>query len=89
MSIEKISSHPSELVVQQLKEFVKNSDLIEISIKDSFGKNICGRLVEISFDDKTNTPQISLRLPYESELFKVNLLAGEIILAHKTRSFRV
>lgn len=89
MPIEKIPSKSSELFVQSFKEFIKNSDLIEISIKDSLGQNICGRLVEVSFDEKTNTPQVSLRLPYETELVKVNLLPGEIILAHKTRSFRV
>lgn len=89
MPIEKIPSKSSELFVQSFKEFIKNSDLIEISIKDSLGQNICGRLVEVSLDEKTSTPQVSLRLPYETELVKVNLLPGEIILAHKTRSFRV
>ena len=76
MPIEKIPSKSSELFVQSFKEFIKNSDLIEISIKDSLGQNICGRLVEVSFDEKTNTPQVSLRLPYETELVKVNFRIG-------------
>lgn len=89
MKLEKIVNTKSELFVEKLKSALDDSDFIEISIKDSFGQNIAGKLVEVFYDQKTNSAHITLRKPYESDLIKVKLESGEKIIAHKTKVFTV
>jgi hypothetical protein len=89
MSIEKITPHKSESFATKLKEFLADADLVEVSIKDSFGQNIVGKLIEVFYDDKTGTTWVSIRRPYEAEISRLKLENGESITAHKTRTFRV
>lgn len=89
MSIEKIISSKSESFASRLKEFLSDSDLVEISMRDSFGPNIIGRLIEIEYDDRTGSTWITIRKPYELEASKLKLEVGENIIIHKTRTFRV
>lgn len=89
MSIEKIISSKSESFASRLKEFLSDSDLVEISIKDSFGQNIVGKLIEIESDDRAGSTWITIRRPYDLEPSRLKLESGESIIAHKTRTFRV
>lgn len=89
MKLEKIINTKSELFVEKLKSDLDDADFIEISIKDSFGQNITGKLVEVFFDQKNGSANITLKRPYESELVKVKLESGEKIIAHKIKAFTV
>ena len=89
MSIEKITSHKSESFALKLKEFLADADLVEVSIKDSFGQNIVGKLIEVFYDDKTGKTWVSIKRPYDSEVSRLKLESGESITAHKTRTLRV
>jgi len=89
MKLEKIINTKSEAFVEKLRSALDDADLIEISIKDSFGQNITGKLVEVFYDQKTNSANMTLKRPYESDLVKVKLESGEKIIAHKTKVFTV
>ena len=89
MKLEKIINTKSEVFVEKLRSALDDADFIEISIKDSFGQNITGKLVEVFFDQKTSSAHVTLKRPYESELVKVKLESGEKIIAHKTKVFTV
>lgn len=89
MKLEKINNTKSEFFIQKLSAELSEADLIEISIKDSFGQNIKGKLVEVFYDSKTDAPWIIIRKPYESELSRVKLESGEKIIAHKTKVYTV
>ena len=89
MKLEKIINAKSELFVEKLKFCLDDSDFIEISVKDSFGQNITGRLSEVFYDQKTSSACIVIKRPYESELTKVKLESGEKIIVHKTKVFTV
>ena len=89
MSIEKLTSNRSESFALKLTEFLSDADLVEVSVKDSFGQNIIGKLIEVFWDDKTSSTWITIKRPYETELSKLKLENGESITAHKTRTFRV
>ena len=89
MKLEKIINTKSEVFVEKLRSALDDADFIEISIKDSFGQNITGKLVEVFFDQKTGSANVTLKRPYESELVKVKLESGEKIIAHKTKVFTV
>lgn len=89
MSIEKLISNKSEYFAMKLKEFLSDADLVEVSIKDSFGQNIIGKLIEVFWDEKTGSTWVTIKRPYESEVSKLKLENGESITAHKTRTFRV
>lgn len=89
MSIEKLISNKSESFALRLREFLSDADLVEISLKDSFGQNIIGKLIEVFWDEKTGSTWITLKRPYEAEVFRMKLENGESITAHKTRTFRV
>jgi hypothetical protein len=89
MSIEKLTSGKSDSFALRLKEFLSDADLVEVSIKDSSGQNIVGKLIEISYDDKTSSTWITIKRPYESESCRLKLDKGESIIAHKTRAFKV
>lgn len=89
MSIEKLTSSRSESLAIKLKEFLADADLVEVSIKDSSGKNIIGKLVEIIWDEKAGSTWVTIRQPYETELSRLKLENGESITAHKTKTFRV
>lgn len=89
MKLEKIINTKSEVFVEKLKSALDDADFIELSIKDSFGQNITGKLIEVFFDQKTGSAHVTLKRPYESELVKVKLESGEKIIAHKTKVFTV
>jgi len=89
MSIEKLTSGKSDSFALRLKEFLSDADLVEVSIKDSSGQNILGKLIEISYDDKTSSTWIIIKRPYESEPCRLKLDKEESIIAHKTRAFKV
>jgi hypothetical protein len=89
MSIEKITPPKSDSFAVKLKEFLADASLVEVSIKDSFGQNIVGKLIEVFYDDKTGTTWISIRRPYDSEVCRLRLESGESITAHKTKTLRV
>lgn len=89
MSIEKLTSNKSDSFALKLTEFLLDADLVEVSVKDSFGQNIIGKLIEVFWDDKTSSTWITIKKPYETELSKLKLENGESIIAHKTRTFRV
>jgi small nuclear ribonucleoprotein (snRNP)-like protein len=89
MKLEKIISSKSEAFVEKLRSSLDDSDFIEISIKDSFGQNIKGKLVEVFFDQKSNSPIIVLLKQYEAEPVKIKLEQGEKIIAHKIKVFTV
>ena len=89
MSIEKLTSNKSDSFALKLTEFLSDADLVEVSVKDSFGQNIIGKLIEVFWDDKTSSTWITIKKPYETELSKLKLENGESIIAHKTRTFRV
>ena len=89
MKLEKINNTKSEFFIQKLSAALSEADLVEISIKDSFGQNIKGKLVEVFYDSKTDTPWIIIKKPYESELSRVKLESGEKIIAHKTKVYTV
>jgi hypothetical protein len=87
MKLEKIPNFKSEAFVAKLSSFLAEADLVEVSIKDSFGQNITGKLVEVFFDEKTQSPFLVIKRPYETELAKIKLEPGEKIIAHRTRVF--
>lgn len=89
MKLEKINHTKSELFIQKISSALEDADLIEISVKDSFGQNITGKLVEAFYDPKTDSPCIVIKRPYDSELSRVKLEPGEKIITHKTRVFTV
>ena len=89
MKLEKIITTKSEAFVEKLKSTLDDADFIELSIKDSFGQNITGKLIEVFFDQKTGSAHVTLKRPYEFELVKVRLESGEKIIAHKTQVFTV
>ena len=87
MKLEKIPNFRSEAFVERLAAFLSDADIVEVSVKDSFGQNITGKLVEVFFDEKTQSPYIVIRKPYENDLSRVKLEPGEKIITHKTRVF--
>ena len=87
MKLEKIPNIKSEAFVTKLTNFLSEADLVEVSIKDSFGQNITGKLIEVFFDEKTQSPYLIIKRPYEVELSRVKLEPGEKVIAHKTRVF--
>jgi len=89
MKLEKIINSKSEAFVEKLKSSLDDSDFIEISIKDSFGQNIKGKLIEVFLDQKTSSPVIVLLKQYEPEPVKIKLEQGEKIMAHKIKVFTV
>jgi hypothetical protein len=89
MKLEKINNTKSELFVQKMAAVLAEADLIEISVKDAFGQNIRGKLVEIFYDQKSDSPCIIMQKPYESELVKIKLESGEKVITHKTRIYSV
>jgi hypothetical protein len=89
MSIEKLTSVKSDSFAIKLKEFLSDADLVEVSIKDSSGQNIVGKLIEIIYDDRTGSTWITIKRPYESEVCRLKLEREESIIAHKTRAFKV
>jgi hypothetical protein len=89
MSIEKLTSVKSDSFAIKLKEFLSDADLVEVSIKDSSGQNIVGKLIEITYDDRTGSTWITIKRPYESEVCRLKLEREESIIAHKTRAFKV
>lgn len=89
MSIEKLTSGKSDSFALRLKEFLSDADLVEVSIKDSLGQNIVGKLIEIASDDRSGSTWITIKRPYDSEACKLKLESGESIIAHKTRAFKV
>jgi hypothetical protein len=89
MSIEKLTSGKSDSFAIKLKEFLSDADLVEVSIKDSSGQNIVGKLIEITYDDRTGSTWITIKRPYESEVCRLKLEREESIIAHKTRAFKV
>lgn len=89
MKLEKIISSKSEAFVEKLRTCLDDSDFIEISIKDSFGQNIKGKLIEVFFDQKTSSPFVVLLKQYETEPVRIRLEQGEKIIAHKIKVFTV
>jgi hypothetical protein len=89
MKLEKMNHTKSELFIKKIGSALAEADLVEISVKDSFGQNITGKLVEVFYDQKTDAPWIVIRKPYDSETSKVKLESGEKIIVHKTRVFTV
>ena len=89
MKLEKINNTKSELFIQKISAALAEADLIEVSVKDSFGQNITGKLVEVFYDSKSDSPCIVIKKHYESELSRVKLEPGEKIITHKTKVFTV